>query len=602
MKKLYIYLLGLLFIFSMHSCMDVNDKFENLDEISAPPNDEKETYTLTSEDYGSIADFALDADANDTLNADTIADYEFFTNTVSAAKYIPALLAEKYPAFGFQSSAMITYNFNPDNNYPLYQERFDKVKIYEVDSADYAFVSEESVENMAFTPNYPADENLPLVLARAFAGKSNIYYAYAKYNYSKGDLTTYFEESFPENLNNYTIIDNLGTQTWTQSSYGSDTFAKISGYDGTQDNDNEDWLITKGINLSDVASNANLEFTHAINYLDNLNAPNEKANVYISTNFNGTDVATATWVNISDQINWPKENSFTWVNSGAISLSPYLGETIYIAFVYTGSVADSPTWEINNISIYAGSAPYERGDYYKYNNGQYTKVSGVYVMDDLDYESLGAPGKYNNFSDDEPADAYLPDFLAGLITTPYVGQVEKIAYTEYSGGTKYRVDEYEYIGAATWQKYSPVIEREDQFIIDNTGHWVFDPTITHNMSKADYQIIVDWVKNKDVKYIDAYGTADSYFGTSAYYGEFRSKAEYFESNDFATSDDAIEFALSQVFLPTVYPNAQLQVDGIDQVFIVKYYVYESSMVEASMTFKVTKAGPDPEFTIVKEEE
>jgi hypothetical protein len=603
MKKLYIYLLGLLFIFSMHSCMDVDDKFENLDEISAPPNDEKETYTLTSEDYGSIADFALDADANDSLNADTIADYEFFTNTVSAAKYIPALLAEKYPAFGFQSSAMITYNFNSDNNYPLYLERFDKAKIYEVDSADYAFVSEESVKNLAFTTDFPADENLPIVLARAFAGKSNIDYVYADYNF-KGGLVVHFEDNFPSDLSQYTIIDKSGSQSWQHDSYNNNGYAKITGYENSQDNANEDWLITPEIDLSDANENVSLEVVQVINYLDE--ALSDKVSILISTDFNGSDESAATWIDLSAQISWPEGNNWDWVNSGQVSLADYIGESVFIAFKYTSNDTDAPTWEINNILISSGSSVgakvVQTGDYFENNNGAYSKVEGVYTLTSSDYKSLGAPGKYNNFSDDEPADAYLPDFLAGLFTTPYVGQVEKIAYTEYSGGTKYRVDEYEYIGAGTWQKYSPVVEREDQFIVDNTGHWVFDPTILNIMSKDDYQLIVDFVKETyGETYINSYGTGEIYHCADAYYGNFDLREGKFDASVFPTWQDAVEKALGVAFLPTKYPDAQLQVDGIDQVFIIEFDTYGEGSNTYKWKFQVVETGP-AKFELVKEEE
>lgn len=601
MKKVYIYILGLLFITGIYSCQDVNDKFDDLDAISAPPNDEKEAYTLTSDDYSSIAKFALQNDPNDTLNADTIADYEFFTNTVSASKYIPALLADMYPAFGFGSSAMVTYNFNPENSYPLYQERFNNADLYKVDSADYAFVSTECDEYQAFTPNYPPDDHLPIILARAFAGNADIDYVYTRYDYTAADQTYYYEDDFPTNISNYTVIDNLGTQSWYHSSYGSDTYAKISGYDGANDNANEDWLITQGIDLTDANATTKLVFNHAINFLDAGNTVNAVANVYISTDFNGTDEASANWVKISDLINWPDGGSYNWFNSGEVSLSSYIGQTIYIAFVYTTTDADSPTWQINDISVFSGSAPYEKGDYYENNNGIFSKVNNVYVLNDLDYIALGAPGKYQNFSDDEPADAYLPGFLTDLFTIPYVGQVEKIAYKTYSGGTNYMMEEYIYTGAAIWEKYSPVIENTDQFLVDNTGKWVFDPTITNIMSKEDFQMIVDFVKaNYGESYINSYGTGEIYHGADAYYGNFDIRDGKYDKSVFETWEDAVISALSVAFLPTKYPDAQLQVDGIDQLFIIGFNTYSGEGGNHKWVFQVTKAGPNPEFTFVEE--
>ncbi len=48
---------------------------------------------------------------------------------------------------------------------------------------------------------------------------------------------------------------------------------------------------------------------------------------------------------------WPEAGSWTFVNSGDISLSAYEGKKIQIAFKYASSTAGADTWEIKNVSV-----------------------------------------------------------------------------------------------------------------------------------------------------------------------------------------------------------------------------------------------------------
>jgi hypothetical protein len=59
----------------------------------------------------------------------------------------------------------------------------------------------------------------------------------------------------------------------------------------------------------------------------------------------------------------------------------------------------------------------------------------------------------------------------------------------------------------------------------------------------------------------------------------------------------VEAAIGIALLPVKYPNAVTQVDGVDVFYVVKFATYSGSDGSWSMKFKVTKAGPDPEFTL-----
>jgi len=71
----------------------------------------------------------------------------------------------------------------------------------------------------------------------------------------------------------------------------------------------------------------------------------------ISTDYNGTNFATANWTELTVP-NWPSGADWTFINSGDINLSSYLGQSnIHIAFKYTSTTSSGATWEVKGLSI-----------------------------------------------------------------------------------------------------------------------------------------------------------------------------------------------------------------------------------------------------------
>lgn len=156
-----------------------------------------------------------------------------------------------------------------------------------------------------------------------------------------------FQDGFGNGFAKWTTFNVLGAQVWTiDTQYGNPgNCAKMSGYAGTS-NANEDWLITKPINLSGV-TNAKLNFQTARNFTGN------SIIVYVSTNYNGTsnpNTAGITWTVLPATI--ATANNFVWTNSGDVSLTPYCGQAnVYIAFRYTSTTSASATWEVDNVKV-----------------------------------------------------------------------------------------------------------------------------------------------------------------------------------------------------------------------------------------------------------
>jgi hypothetical protein len=237
-------------------------------------------------------------------------------------------------------------------------------------------------------------------------------------------------------------------------------------------------------------------------------------------------------------------------------------------------------------------------DFYMFDDGVWMKASGVYNVNAVDYDAMGAPGKYNNFSDSDKPSDYIPNLLGDKF--PLAGQDEEVivVYKYYSGGTMTLASTYTYDNGGWVSSYDYVIAKTAQFLYGGTG-WVFDPTVTFTMGSADYQMIVDWVgANVTGDYVDSYGTGESYFGAGAYYANFDTRAGNYDDSVFDSWEAAVEEGIGKALLPTKFPNATTQVNGVDMFYVVNFATYSGAAGSYSMKFQVTKSGPNPEFTLV----
>jgi hypothetical protein len=78
--------------------------------------------------------------------------------------------------------------------------------------------------------------------------------------------------------------------------------------------------------------------------------------VWVSTDFDGTNVATATWTQINPTLanaSTPATGSYSdWVASGVTSLTSFNGNG-YIGFKYTGdATTNTTTWRVDNVVVY----------------------------------------------------------------------------------------------------------------------------------------------------------------------------------------------------------------------------------------------------------
>lgn len=152
---------------------------------------------------------------------------------------------------------------------------------------------------------------------------------------------TICSQNWEGEMNGWTFVNVLGDQQWSISySSGTTHYAKMNGYDGGA-KANEDWIISPAFNLNEW-NNATLSFVTAKNYNGN------NLQVFFSNDYDGSDPTSATWDELTCTIS---SGSWTWTESGNISLSSYSGTNCYIGFKYTSTTSAAATWEVDDILL-----------------------------------------------------------------------------------------------------------------------------------------------------------------------------------------------------------------------------------------------------------
>ena len=156
--------------------------------------------------------------------------------------------------------------------------------------------------------------------------------------------TDIFAETFTTGQGQFTIQDvSLPeglTYIWAHSSQYK--CMKASAY-VQQAYASESWLVSPAISLSNVSS-AKLSFEHCCKYETN---PQQEMTVWVTSNYTG-DVTTTAWTQLMLSA---YGSNFSWINSGDIDLSSYVGGDVVVAFKYVSTTSSAPSWEVKNFKI-----------------------------------------------------------------------------------------------------------------------------------------------------------------------------------------------------------------------------------------------------------
>ena len=162
----------------------------------------------------------------------------------------------------------------------------------------------------------------------------------AEYDIQAG-LTIIFNQDWEEDWHGWTEVSVAGDSLWRIASYQGNHYAYANGYNHPA---SEDWLISPAFNL-DSYSDVVLTFVTAKNY----NGPDIE--VYFSNDYDGEDPTEATWQEIECTLS---QGSWTWTESGEISLDGFSGSNCYIGFKYTCTDEEAAGWEVDDIMLVSG--------------------------------------------------------------------------------------------------------------------------------------------------------------------------------------------------------------------------------------------------------
>lgn len=154
---------------------------------------------------------------------------------------------------------------------------------------------------------------------------------------------TIFDEPFTTNFPNWTKYSVTGPQVWTlNATNGNPTqCADMNGFASGAQN-NEDWLISPSINMSTL-TNGKLTFDTSRPF------SGTALQVLVSTNYTSGAPSTATWTVVTGAT---LATSTTWVNSGNLQMTAYLGNpNVHIAFKYVSTTSGASQWRVDNVKV-----------------------------------------------------------------------------------------------------------------------------------------------------------------------------------------------------------------------------------------------------------
>jgi len=165
-------------------------------------------------------------------------------------------------------------------------------------------------------------------------------------NFTENRCDPLFEDSFSAgNLNKWTTYSVVGAEQWYYNTFGNPSdSATMSGFNGGN-RANEDWLISKPIDLSGVTG-AILKFQSVKRFAGN------DLQLFMATTYNGGDPNTdGNWTQLSATFDTNINTYSSWTNSGDVDVSAAAGGNLYIAFKYTSTTSASSTFEIDNVEV-----------------------------------------------------------------------------------------------------------------------------------------------------------------------------------------------------------------------------------------------------------
>ena len=154
----------------------------------------------------------------------------------------------------------------------------------------------------------------------------------------------FWEENFDETFGQFTAKNTIGAEIWKADTY-DDGCVTMTGYDGSDQQKNEDWLISSSIDLTGKTE-IKFNIRQAVKYV---NGHWEYLKVLATDAYTG-DPTTTTWTEIT--INTKPAEDFKFVNSEDVDFSAFDNKPkVVIALKYISTTSDAATWEISKLAL-----------------------------------------------------------------------------------------------------------------------------------------------------------------------------------------------------------------------------------------------------------
>ena len=151
-----------------------------------------------------------------------------------------------------------------------------------------------------------------------------------------------FSQTFDSNFGSFTTFSVSGEQTWAIS-YNT---ATMTGFANSTNYDNEDWLISPEIDLTNETA-AGFSMNYIARYFSDINSD---ITLQVSTDYKtGKSPTNATWTAV--QATWTEGSDWNTFATTNVDISSYAGKKITVAIKYLSTSKKAGTLEIKSISI-----------------------------------------------------------------------------------------------------------------------------------------------------------------------------------------------------------------------------------------------------------
>lgn len=318
------------------------------------------------------------------VNASKIDANKYFDGTLKAKDYVPYLLALKYPYVDANSVVKVTYDqvnsadtsaVNAAYKFTIADAEYTQMGVY-TNQPGKSLCFSAAMPIMSYLNTYlkmkspyAAANDLRMVRYKFSSSTGlQIQYRVLKFNgtdwkcttdqyaFKKGKwLDVVILSGLFSGQGDFKSISVVGDQVWAWNSYN---YMLMTGYVAGSYYDNEDWLISPPMNLTERV-NPWFTFTHTGRYFGDTGTSTDKMHlaitVWVSTTSDGITFNAADWTQLTiPAAGYPSGTNWTFVTSTPISLVPYAGKNnVRIAFKYLSNKADNAagSWEVRNVLV-----------------------------------------------------------------------------------------------------------------------------------------------------------------------------------------------------------------------------------------------------------